>query len=281
MPKERREAARKRRGQASLPGKGTITYPYWMRLGVFLDRQEPKSGLSKENLEQRFFSRGAGKTDKTRVAPLPGIEVEKLSEEKLKELETNWASGLKIKYILDSDTGREEPHVLMHSLTPNLMGPDIRAVAVKERKEGDNSPSGQRPEVNIFSNNKCVLTFFMQAPAAKQAGKDPLPAIRGRMKKMARKAEKVQKWEKKRSDLRMRNDKITRERARRLRLDKKKERAEVKREENKAEQLRKRDEAEQQGKDRKDEQGEEEVEAEQQGKHPKKCQPRKIWYTRE
>ena len=156
MPKARRQAARKGRDRASLPGKGTTTYPYWMRLGVFLDRQDPKSGLSKENLEQRFFSRGAGKTDKTRVAPLPGIEVEKLSEEKLKELETNWASGLKIKYILDSDTGREEPHVLMHSLTTNLMGPGITAVVVKESKEGDASLSGQRPEVNIFSNSKCI-----------------------------------------------------------------------------------------------------------------------------
>ena len=155
MPKARRQAARKQaarkgRDRASLPGKRTATYPYWVRLGVFLDRQDPNSGLSKENLEQRFLSRGAGRPDKTRVAPLPGIEVEKLSEERLKELVTNWASGHKIKYILDRDTGREEPHVLMHSLTPNLMGPDIRAVAVKERKEGDNSPSGQRPEVNIY-----------------------------------------------------------------------------------------------------------------------------------
>ena len=86
------------------------------------------------------------------MAPLPGIEVEKLSEERLKELVTNWASGHKIEYILDRETGREEPHVLMHSLTPNLMGPSITAVAVKEHKEEINSPSGQRPEVNIFFN---------------------------------------------------------------------------------------------------------------------------------
>ena len=150
MPKARRQAARKGRDRASLPGKGTTTYPYWMRLGVFLDRQDPKSGLSKENLEQRFFSKGACKPDRTRVAPLPGIEVEKLSEERLKELVTNWASGHKIKYILDRDTGREEPHVLMHSLTPNLMGPDIRTVAVKEHKEGGNCPSGQRAGVIFF-----------------------------------------------------------------------------------------------------------------------------------
>ena len=38
-----------------------------------------------------------------------------MSEERLKELVTNWASGHEIKYILDRDTGREEPHVLMHS----------------------------------------------------------------------------------------------------------------------------------------------------------------------
>ena len=92
MPKARRQAARKGRDRASLPGKGTTTYPYWMRLGVFLDRQDPKSGLSKENLEQRFFSKGACKPDRTRVAPLPGIEVEKLSEERLKELVTRGPS---------------------------------------------------------------------------------------------------------------------------------------------------------------------------------------------
>ena len=198
MPKARRQAARKGRDRASLPGKGTTTYPYWMRLGVFLDRQDPKSGLSKENLEQRFFSKGACKPDRTRVAPLPGIEVEKLSEERLKELVTNWASGHKIKYILDRDTGREEPHVLMHSLTPNLMGPDIRTVAVKEHKEGGNSPSGQRAEVNIFSISKCVLTFFMQAPAAKQVVEDPLPVLRRRSTKMEKKMQRVQKREKRR-----------------------------------------------------------------------------------
>ena len=130
MPKERRQAARKGRDRASLPGNRTATYPYWMRLGVFLERQDPKSGLSKENLEQRFLSRGAGRPDKTRVAPLPGIEEEKLSEERLKELVTNWASGHKIKYILDRETGKEEPHVLMHSLTPNLMSPGGGAAAV-------------------------------------------------------------------------------------------------------------------------------------------------------
>ena len=150
MQQERRQAARKRRGRASLPGKRAATYPYWIRLGEFLARQDPESGLSNEKLEQRFLSKGAGKPDRTRVAPLPGIEVEKLSEERLKELVTNWASGHKIKYILDRDTGREEPHVLMHSLTPNLMGPDIRTVAVKEHKEGGNCPSGQRAEVIFF-----------------------------------------------------------------------------------------------------------------------------------
>jgi len=181
----------------------------------------PKSGLSKKNLEQRFFSRGTGKPDKARVAPLPGIEVEKWSEEKLKELETNWASGLEIKYILDSDTGREEPHVLMHSLTPNLMGPGIRAVAVEESKEGDASLSGQRAKVNIFSISKCVLTFFMQAPAAKQVVEDPLQVLKRRSEKMEKKAEKVQKWEKTRIGARMKSDKNTRETARKSRLDQK------------------------------------------------------------
>ena len=148
MQQERRQAARKRKGRVSLPGKGTATYTYWMRLGAYLDRQDPKSGLSKEKLEQRFLSKGAGKPDRTRVAPLPGIEVEKLSKEKIKELVTNWASGHKIKYLYDPETGEKEPHVLMHSLTPNLPGPGI-VVGVKEQKESNYSPSGQMTEVNI------------------------------------------------------------------------------------------------------------------------------------
>ena len=80
---------------------------------------------------------------------MPGIDVEKLSEEEIKELVTNWASGHKIKYLYDSDTGKEEPHVLMHSLTPNLPGPGI-ILEVKEQKESSYSPSGQAKEVKIY-----------------------------------------------------------------------------------------------------------------------------------
>ena len=246
MQAERRQAARKRRGRASLPGKRTATYPYWVRLGVFLARQDPKSGLSKEKLEQRFLSKGAGKPDRTGVAPLPGIDVEKLSEEEIQELVKNWASGHKIEYILDRETGKEEPHVMMLSLTPNLMSPDGGAVAVKEPKEGDTSLCGQTPEVNIFLTSKCVLMIILQAPAAKQVVKNPLPLIRGRMKKMAKKEEKVQKWEKKRASARMRSDKRARDKARKLRRKDKRSKAEVKCKEN-AEQQWKRSEAEQPG----------------------------------
>ena len=61
---------------------------------------------------------------------------------------TNWASGHKIKYLYDPETGKEEPHVLMHSLTPNLPGPGI-VVAVKEQRESNYSPSGQMTEVKF------------------------------------------------------------------------------------------------------------------------------------
>ena len=80
---------------------------------------------------------------------MPGIDVEKLSEEDIKELVTNWASGHKIKYLYDSDTGKEEPHVLMHSLTPNLPGPGI-VLPVKEKNESNCSSSGQTKEVKIY-----------------------------------------------------------------------------------------------------------------------------------
>ena len=145
--KEGRHAAGKRRGRAALPGKIQVTYPYWMRLGVLLEMQNPYSGKNREQLETTFLSQGAGRPQMTGVAPLPGIDVEKLSEEEIKELETNWASGRKIEYIFDRETGKEEPHVLMHSLTPNLMNRE--AVAKEEQKKSDDSPSGQRTEVNI------------------------------------------------------------------------------------------------------------------------------------
>ena len=142
-------AAGRRRSKAILPGKATVTYPYWLRLKTFLAWQDPHSGLAEGKLESTFLSQGAGKPDRTGVAPMPGIDVEKLSEEEIKELVTNWASGHKIKYLYDSDTGKEEPHVLMHSLTPNLPGPGI-VLEVKEQKESNFSPSGQTKEVKIY-----------------------------------------------------------------------------------------------------------------------------------
>ena len=141
-------AAGRRRDRATLPGKAVVTYPYWLRLKTFLAWRDPHSGLAEGKLESTFLSQGAGKPDMTGVAPMPGIDVEKLSEEDIKELVTNWASGHKIKYLYDPDTGKKEPHVLMHSLTPNLPGPGI-VVAVKEQKESNYSPSGQMTEVNI------------------------------------------------------------------------------------------------------------------------------------
>ena len=160
LQKEGRPAARKKRGRATLPGKITVTYPYWMRLGAFLERQDPHSGKTKEQLETRFLGQGAGRPQMTRVAPLPGIDVENLSEEEIKELETNWASGRKIEYIYDRETGKEEPYVLMHSLTPNLMSG--KPVAVKEYKESADSTSGQRTEVNIcFLLKKLIFVLML------------------------------------------------------------------------------------------------------------------------
>ena len=138
----------KRRGKAALPGKAMVTYPYWMKLRTFLARQDPHSGLTEEKLESNYLKRGAGKPEQTRVAPIPGIDVENLSEEDMVELVTKLSSGHKIKYILDRETGKEEPHVLMHSLSPI---PNL-AAAVKEPKKIDDTvtTSGQRTEVNIF-----------------------------------------------------------------------------------------------------------------------------------
>ena len=149
MPAEKSQAAGRRRGYATLPGKALVTYPYWLRLKTFLAWRDPHNGLAEGKLESTFLSQGAGKPDRTGVAPMAGIDVEKLSEEDIKELVTNWASGHKIKYLYDSDTGKEEPHVLMHSLTPDLPGPGI-VLEVKEQKESSYSPSGQTTEVKIY-----------------------------------------------------------------------------------------------------------------------------------
>ena len=144
----------KRRGKAALPGKAMVTYPYWMKLRTFLARQDPHSGLTEEKLQSNYLKRGAGKPEQTRVAPIPGIDVENLSEEDLVELVTKLASGHKIKYFLDRETGKEEPHVMMHSLSPHLMSG--KAVKVKEFKESENTTSGQRTEVDIIES-----TFYV------------------------------------------------------------------------------------------------------------------------
>ena len=138
----------KKRGKATLPGKAMVTYRYWMRLGDVLAMQNPLSGHAKEKLESLYLSQGAGKPEITGVAPLPGINVEELSDREIKDLVTNWANGHKIQYILDRETGKAEPHVMMHSLTPHLMSG--KAVEVKDFKERENPSSGQRTEVNII-----------------------------------------------------------------------------------------------------------------------------------
>ena len=225
----------KRRGKAALPGKVMVTYPYWMKLRTLLARQDPHSGLTEEKLESNYLKRGAGKPEQTRVAPIPGIDVENLSEEDLVELVTKLASGHKIKYFLDRETGKEEPHVLMHSLSPI---PNL-AAAVKEPKKIDNTvtTSGQRKEVNICLNTICVLILFVQAPGLNKGGKNPLTAIRRSMKKMAWKVEKGQRREEKKSSAGMRSNKNRREAARKLRRKQRKVAQGLQQEQNKASQI--------------------------------------------
>ena len=175
MPKE--GAAGRRRERATLPGKAVVTYPYWLRLKTFLARQDPHSGLTEGKLESTYLSQGAGKPDRTGVAPLPGIDVEKLSEEEIEELVTNWASGHKIGYLYDRETGKKEPHVLMHSLTPNLMNLGGEVVAVTEHKAGNNSTSGQRMEVNIFNTSMSFnFNAFYVGSCSQRDGKEPSPS---------------------------------------------------------------------------------------------------------
>ena len=225
----------KRRGKAALPGKAMVTYPYWMKLRTFLARQDPHSGLTEEKLQSNYLKRGAGKPEQTRVAPMPGIDVENLSEEDLVELVTKLASGHKIKYFLDRETGKEEPHVLMHSLSPI---PNL-AAAVKEPKKIDDTAttSGQRKEVNICLNTICVLILFVQAPGLNKDGKNPLTAIRRSMKKMAWKVEKGQRREEKKSSAGMRRNKNRREAARKLRREQRKVVQGLQQEQNRARQL--------------------------------------------
>ena len=110
----------RRRGKETHPGKPTVTYPCWVRLGTVLERQNPHSGKTKETLESRYLA-GPGQPEHTGVAPQPGIDVERLDDEEVKELVKNWASGHKIKFMLDRETGLDAPHVLVHSLTPHLL----------------------------------------------------------------------------------------------------------------------------------------------------------------
>ena len=149
----------KKRGQATSPGKANVTYPHWVKLRMFLAMQDPNSGLTEKKLESIYLGRGAGKPEQWRLAPLPDIDVEKRSEEEISWLVTKLANGPMIKFILDRETGTEEPHVLMHSLTPI---PDL-AAAVKEpkRTNDDVTTSGERKEVNIFLFHLIVLMLFM------------------------------------------------------------------------------------------------------------------------
>ena len=144
----------KKRGPATSPGKANVTYPHWVKLRKFLAMQDPNSGLTEKMLESIYLGRGAGKPEQWRLAPLPDIDVEKRSEEEISWLVTKLARGHKIGYILDRETGKEEPHVMMHSLSPHLMSG--KAVKVKEFKESENTTSGQRTEVDIIK-----LTFYV------------------------------------------------------------------------------------------------------------------------
>ena len=116
MQGDRRMVVGRRRGKETHPGKPTVTYPCWVRLGTVLERQNPHSGKTKETLESRYLA-GPGQPERTGVAPQPGVDVERLDEEEVKELVKNWASGYKVKFMLDSGA----PYVIVHSLTPHLM----------------------------------------------------------------------------------------------------------------------------------------------------------------
>ena len=132
-----------------------VTYPHWVKLRIFLAMQNPSSGLTERKLESIYLKRGAGKPEQWRLAALPDFDVEKWSEE---ELVMKLARGHKTKYLQDRETGKEELHVLMHSLSPFA----LPAVVVKEPKRTDDTvtTSEERKEVNIFLNHLCVLNTF-------------------------------------------------------------------------------------------------------------------------
>ena len=131
MQGDRRLVVGRRRGKETHPGRPTVTYPCWVRLGTVLERQNPHSGKTKETLESRYLA-GPGQPERTGVAPQLGIDVERLSDEEVEKLVKNWASGHKIKFMLDRETGLDKPHVLVHSLTPHLMeGKPVKVLDVE------------------------------------------------------------------------------------------------------------------------------------------------------
>ena len=131
MQGDRRLVVGRRRGKETHPGRPTVTYPCWVRLGTVLERQNPHTGKTKETLESRYLA-GPGQPERTGVAPQLGIDVERLSDEEVKELVKNWASGHMIKFMLDRETGLDKPHVLVHSLTPHLMeGKPVKVLDVE------------------------------------------------------------------------------------------------------------------------------------------------------
>ena len=115
MQGDRRLVVGRRRGKETQQKRSTVTYPFWVPLETWLVRQNPNSGLTKEKLVSGYLAR-PGQPEQTVVAPQPGIDVERLSDEEVKELVEKWASGHKI--LLDR---LDKPHVIVHSLTPHLM----------------------------------------------------------------------------------------------------------------------------------------------------------------
>ena len=115
MQGDRRLVVGRRRGKETQQKRSTVTYPFWVPLETWLVRQNPHSGLTKEKLVSGYLAR-PGQPEQTVVAPQPGIDVERLSDEEVKELVEKWASGHKI--LLDR---LDKPHVIVHSLTPHLM----------------------------------------------------------------------------------------------------------------------------------------------------------------
>ena len=127
MQGDRRLVVGRRRGKETQQKRSTVTYPFWVPLETWLVRQNPNSGLTKEKLVSGYLAR-PGQPEQTVVAPQPGIDVERLSDEEVKELVEKWASGHRIKFLPDSDV----PHVIVHSLTPHFMeGKPVKVLDVE------------------------------------------------------------------------------------------------------------------------------------------------------